>query len=327
VSASFIVSVSGLVIATNAPLNGLRPVDVPATPDVRVTMRGSSGAPSPDEIGNAWYVSPYRDDRGVPLLTICSGKTGYFLCYAEGTRFRVTASGTEVEAWWDDPLTEVDAADYLLGGVIAFISRLRGAVPMHASAVVIDDHAILFAGAAGAGKSSIAAAFAVLGYPVLSDDVVVVDDSSGCVVAHPSRARLSVWPDSAGCLFSTKSLPAHSPVYDKRRLDLVEHGYPFHDRAVPVGLICVLSNREPSSNGPTIRALLPRAALMALVTNTYGNYLLDTPMRAREFDVLARVAESVGVSALRLRAGLDELVGDCRWLASRLALESASQAT
>jgi hypothetical protein len=325
--ASLVGRVSGLVIHADAPVTGLHPLDVPEPPDVCVRMRGTIGPPPAHETNSAWYVSPYRDERGIPLLTIRTAGSGYLLCYAEGTRFLVSGSGREVDAWWDEPLTDVDAADYLLGGVLAFIARLRGRVPVHASAVVIEEQAILFAGAAGAGKSSIASAFAVLGYPVLSDDVVVIDDSSGGIVAYPSRARLSLWTDSAASLFSTRSLPAHSAVYAKRRLDLVEHGYRFHERPVPVGTICVLARRGASSHGPTIHGLRPQAALMNLVSHTYGNYLLDASMRAREFDVLGRIAESVRVSELSIGADLDALLSDCRALADRLALQSAAQTT
>jgi hypothetical protein len=290
-------------------------------------MRGTIGEPSVDEAGDTWFVSPYCDERGVPLLTIRTVATGYLLHYAEGTRFLVSAAGDDVDAWWDAPLTEADAADYLLGGVLAFIVRLRGRVPLHASAIVIEDQAVLFAGAAGAGKSSIAAAFAILGYPVLSDDVVVMDDSGDGVRAHPSHARVSMWPDSASSLFAAKLLPAHSPVYDKRRLDLFEHGYRFHDRAVPVRMICILAPRTVSGRPPEIRALRPQTALMKLVSHTYSNYLLDASMRAREFDVLGRAVASVAVSELALAEGLDALVSDCRLLAERLALQSAAHVT
>jgi hypothetical protein len=324
--ASFLFRVCGLVIHADAPLRGLRPLEVPEAPDICVRMRGSMGTALVNEAGEAWYVSPYRDDRDVPLLTIWIVGSGYLLCYAEGTRFLVSASGSEVDAWWDPSLTDVDAADYLLGGVLAFIVRLRGKVPLHASAIVVQDYAVLFAGAQGAGKSSIAAAFAILGHPVLSDDLVMVDDSGGCVLAYPSYARLSVWPDTARSLFLTKSLPAHSPVYEKRRLDLLEHGYRFHDGPLPVGMICVLSARPSSGGLPVVRPLRPQDALMKLVSHTYGNYLLDAPMRAHEFDVLGRVAASVCVSELSLGSGLNELVSDCRQLADGLALQSPVQA-
>ncbi len=325
--ASFLTRVSGLVIHADAPISGLRPLDVPEAPDLWVRMRGSSDPPPANEAGSAWYVSPDHDDHHVPLLTIRTVGSGYLLSYAEGTRFLVSTSGSEVDAWWDAPLTEVDAADYLLGGVLAFILRLRGLVPLHASAVVVQDHAVLFAGAGGAGKSSIAAAFAILGYPVLSDDIVVMSDSGGCVLAHPSHARLSMWPDSASSLFATESLPAHSPIYAKRRLDLLEHGFRFHEGPLPVGMICVLATRDASSRRPVIRALRPQTALMKLVSHTYGNYLLDASMRAHEFNVLGRVAVSVGVCELSLGTGLDALVEDCRVLAEHLALQSAAHAT
>jgi hypothetical protein len=325
--ASFVGRVSGLVIQADALLHDVRPLDVAEPPEVCVRMRGTMGQPPVDETIGVWYVSPYRDENGVPLLTIHSVGSGYLLCYAEGTRFLVSASGGEVDAWWDESLTGVDAADYLLGGVLAFIARLRGRLPVHASAVVIDDQAVLFAGGAGAGKSSVAAAFAVLGYPVLSDDVVVIDEANGGFLAYPSRARLSLWADSAASLLATKSLPAHSRVYAKRHLDLVEHGYRFHERPVPVAAICVLAARSASSDGPTMRTLRPPAALMDLVSHTYGNYLLDASMRAREFDILGRIAESVCVSELSLSGCLDELVSDCRCLADRLTLQSAAQAT
>ena len=211
--------------------------------------------------------------------------------------------------------------------MLAFILRLRGLVPLHASAVVVQDRAVLFAGAGGVGKSSIAAAFALLGYPVLSDDIVVMSHSGGCVLAHPSHARLSMWPDSASSLFATESLPAHSPIYAKRRLDLFEHGFRYHEGPLPVGMICVLATRDASRRRPVIRALRPQTALMKLVSHTYGNYLLDASMRAHEFDVLGRVAVSVGVCELSLGTGLDALVEDCRVLAEHLALQSAAHAT
>lgn len=324
---SFIGRVSGLVIQVDAPVSGLRALDIAEPPDVRVRMRGPRDEPPLDDALSAWYVSPYRDERGIPSLTIRRVGSGYLLCYGEGTRFLVSRSGCEVDAWWDEPLTDVDVADYLLGGVVAFIARLRGLVPIHASAVVIDDQAVLFAGAAGAGKSSIASAFAVLGYPVLSDDVVVIDDMRGGIMAYPSRARLSLWPDSAMSLFSQTSLPTHSPVYAKHRLDLIEHGYRFHQRPVPVGAICVLAGRTPYGHGLTIRALRPQAALMNLVSNTYGNYLLDASMRSREFHVVGRIAETICVNELSLSADLNGLVSDCRSLADRLALQSAAQTT
>ncbi len=319
--------VGGLVIQADALLDGVQPLDAPQAPDVCVRMHGSIGAPVVSQTDAVWYVSPYRDDRDVPLLTIHRLAAGYLLRYAEGTRFLVSTSGSDVDAWWDAPLTGVDVADYLLGSVLAFIVRLRGRVPLHASAVAVQDQAVLFAGPQGAGKSSIAAAFAILGYPVLADDILVIDEVTGRVLGHPGPARLSMWPDSASSLFSTMTLPTHSAVYEKRRLDLRQHGFRVHEGSLPLGMVCVLAARAESSRRPVTRMLRPREGLMRLVSQTYGNYVLDATMRAREFDVLGRVAASVCVTEVSLGLGLDELVSDCRQLVDRLALQSATQTT
>jgi hypothetical protein len=92
-------------------------------------------------------------------------------------------------------------------------------------------------------------------------------------------------------------------------------------------MICILATREASGGVPVLRALPPQTALMNLVRHTYSNYLLDASMRAREFDVLGRVAASVRVSELKLGGRLDTLVSDCRLLAARLALQSAAHVT
>jgi hypothetical protein len=310
----------GLSIESDAPIAGLRACELASAPDLRVRMRGAIDQPRVGDDAALWYRSPYSDDRQVPLLTIHVVGSSYVLSYAEGARFLVNVSGSEVDAWWDPPLTDVDAADYLLGSVLAFVLRLRGGVPLHASAVVIDERAVLFAGSPGAGKSSTAAAFALLGCPVLSDDIVVIADEGGVMLAHPSHGHLSVWPDSAEGLFADHSLPQHSAVYAKHRVDLIERGYRFHESAVPVDRICVLASRSATTGAAVVRDLRPRAALMALVGQTYGNYLLDGAMRAREFDLLGRVVGAVRVGELAFSDRLEDLVPSCQALALQFGI-------
>ena len=315
---SFRYRACGMSIEADAPIAGGRRIESRELADVCVAMHGADSAPDVPTTTPAWYVSPYQDEYGVPSLTIRLVGSSNLFCYGEGARFLVSASGSRIDAWWDSPLTDADAADFLLSGVLSFVVRLRGLVPLHASAVVIDGTAVLFAGAAGAGKSSTAAAFATLGLPVLSDDMVTMADEDGVVIAHPASPRVSVWPDSAEGLFAGQSLPAHSAVYAKHRLDLLEHGYRFHERPAPVRAIFVLQDRSGSSASPATRVLTSGAALMSLVTHTFGNYLLDESMRAREFDVLGRIAETVPVRELAFAPGLELLVPNCQRLLGEL---------
>jgi hypothetical protein len=321
--ASFHYRAHGLRILTDAPIPALRPVD-DNDADVHVRMRGSLDPPRPCDTDAVWYVSPHQDDRGVPFVVVHDVDSGYLFTYAEGARFLVDVGASHVDAWWDAPLTDADAADYLLSGVFAFILRRRGVVPLHASAVVIAGRALLFAGAAGSGKSSTAAAFATLDIPVLADDIVGLAETRDGLVALPSYPRLSLWSDAANGLFASESLPTHSAVYSKHCVDLGDDRYRFHDSPTPIEAIFFLAPRA-AARQPAVRSLTPRTALMNLVTHTYGNYLLDPAMRGREFEVLARIADRITVSELSFGSSLDELVAACRHLAGALALQSAQQ--
>ena len=53
-----------------------------------------------------------------------------------------------------------------------------------------------------AGKSTTAAAFAKLGYPVLSDDLLALSDTGGTWVVEAGYPGLRLWPDSVGPLLA-----------------------------------------------------------------------------------------------------------------------------
>jgi hypothetical protein len=69
----------------------------------------------------------------------------------------------------------------------------------------------------------------------------------------------------------------------------------------------------------------PQTALLSLVGNTYGNYLLDAAMRAVEFDLLGRVVERVPVRQVTLVQGIDQLRDSCRRLAQLVTQEPVEQ--
>lgn len=69
-----------------------------------------------------------------------------------------------------------DLAD-LINTMVLFLVGHAGRVPLHASAVMLDGTALVFAGSSGAGKSTLALAGSQAGLPLLSDDTVFVQTS------------------------------------------------------------------------------------------------------------------------------------------------------
>lgn len=90
-----------------------------------------------------------------------------------------------------------DIRVFLLGSVFGFLCHQRGLLPLHAGCLGIDGSAVAIAGEAGAGKSTLTAAFLRRGFRVLADDVTVVDTAapSGPVVL-PSFPRIKLWRDA-----------------------------------------------------------------------------------------------------------------------------------
>jgi len=273
-----------------------------------------------------FYVSPNCNEQGHPTLRVGTISDGaYFvLVYGDGVRFAVDRSGREVWMDWPESSSLEDAATYLMGPVMGYVLRRRGIVSLHGSSVVVDDRAIAFVGEGGAGKSTTAATFACLGYAVLSDDLVPLNDQAGHFFAQPGYPRVNLWPDSVRALFgSEEGLPRITPTWQKRFLALDQDGYRFQADPIPLGAIYYLAPRDATSRSPSFETMSPAAALITLVPNTYVNYLLDPQMRGQEFTVLSRLVAGVPVrsvkqpdDASRLREFVETVAADARELFS-----------
>jgi hypothetical protein len=196
---------------------------------------------------------------------------------------------------------------------MGLILRLRGCVCLHGSAIAVGDQVIALLGAAGAGKSTAAAAFALQGLPVFTDDIVALDDRSDRFWVQPGDPRIRLWPESVQALYgSLESLPRLTPTWDKRCLDLRQNGYRFGLKPLPLAAIYVLEERSDMPVAPWVQAVSPRAGLMTLVAHSFANSLLDRTMRAGEFELLGRLIKMVPVRKVRPHADPQKLAALCR---------------
>lgn len=309
-------SAYGLRIFSSLPIPGLTVVSDVSEADVRVWLQ-STPRLMREALDSAsdWYVSYYRDEKNEPSLKVWRLDDGgwYRLRYCDGTEFFIAGSGSEVWATWPDSLTLEDTATYLLGPVFGFLLRLRGVTCLHASAIAVGDQAIALLGPAGAGKSTTAAAFAKLGYPVLSEDVVALEDRGDRFLTQPGYPVIRLWPESVNALYGAPdALPLMTPNWDKRYLDLTGKGYPFQRKQLPVAAIYILDERRDDPAAPFIEAVVPQDALVVLVANAYTNYLLDHEMRAREFDLLGRLVKNKPVRRVTPHADATKLPQLCQ---------------
>jgi hypothetical protein len=279
-------------------LKNLRPLSNHSAPDLQLWLQAAPpwAEDLPEVAQSIWHVSSYRNERGVPVLRIWAIRDGahFRLQYCDSTEFILDRSGTEVWATWREPMTLEDAAAYLLGPIFGLVLRLRGFVTLHASAISVDGAAVAFLGPQGAGKSTTAAVLARCGCAVLSDDIVAIGDREHEFRVQPAYPQLNLWPNSVEALYGDKSsLPPMTPNWDKRYLNLMSNGYRFESEPLPLTAIYYLGPRSADAAAPFIQALSPQARLLSLLGNRYVTLPADKKVRAREFDVLGRIAARV----------------------------------
>ena len=247
----------------------------------------------------------------VRLWEISSPFLLYSLVYGDGTKFVIDRAGSRVWATWGRESTFEDTLTYLLGPVLGFVLRLRGATCLHASAIAIDGVAIALTGPGGAGKSTAAAQFASMGYPVLSDDIATLEESGTAFLVQPSPARLRLWPSSVEHLYGRPdALPRLTPSWEKQYLDLRTGGRQFQSIPLPLAAIYVLS--DPQCPADEIEEIPRSAAMMHLLGNVYVNYLLDGSFRRRDFVRIAKVVNTVAVRRVNLLHNFAALEQTCR---------------
>jgi hypothetical protein len=320
----FFHNIYGLRLCANRRLPGLISQPPGLKADLRVVLReaahgGDDGPQFAPDQATVCYVSPYIGDFGVPILKIekSRGDGAYRIRYDDGTQFIVGAAATAILATWPPEMSFEDTVTYLFGPVLGFVLHLRGLICLHASAVVVDGHAVAFLGFAGAGKSTTAATFARLGFPVLTDDLVVLREHGGGYFVQPGYARICLAPDATKSLFGgADALPEIAPNWEKRGLALGDTVPLFAPAACPLRAIYVLSGQATPSPSQQFKSLSPQESLLAVLPNVFVQYLLTPEQRAAEFPALGRLISAIPFVNFHSSGGIDRLSENCQSLAN-----------
>jgi hypothetical protein len=175
----------------------------------------------------------------------------------------------------------------IVSSAVGTLLAMRGDLVLHASAVAVDDRAVVFCGPTGRGKSTLALALGEAGNPMLGEDGVAIDLEGGDPVAFPGARGIRV-----------RSLD----VDGSRRTDLIEDPAPGEPPPCPVAAVVLLGERgEELSIEP-----LPAARALALftpnLTHSGGRGAI-----AAAFGRLARLLGTVPAFRASLPEDLDSL--------------------
>jgi energy-coupling factor transporter ATP-binding protein EcfA2 len=230
------------------------------------------------------------------VLTEYGGEQYFELSYSDDARFVIDGQRKRIWSMLGPGLGAQELAQYFLGPVMGFLLKRRHATCLHASGAILQGQAVAFCGDAGAGKSTLAAALALRNIPILSDDIVPLAEVDQQFYVVPGCPRVCLWPESVTELLGNpEALPKLVESWGKRYLPLNGERGTFADEKRRLGMIYVIAPRVADGTSPRIEPMRPRDALLALVMNTYMNWLLERKERAAEFEELSRVVSQVAV--------------------------------
>lgn len=221
---------------------------------------------------------------------------------------------------------------------LGWLLRVRGVTCLHATVIVVENHAIALMGESGAGKSTTATSLLSRGCPLLTDDVAALQDGGNIFHVQPGFPMLPLMPATIEHFFPSASLfryvwPSSPPADDEKRyVDLMVstasggrgQGWRFHAEPMPLAAIYLLGEYVEDSSATIIESVNSAEGLVALSSNTYVGYMLDQVGRAREFERLGRLAAQIPIRHVRRRRGLaylpqiaEAIIKDTRELAKR----------
>ena len=89
-----------------------------------------------------------------------------------------------------------DAKTFFIDIILPYLLYYRGFSLIRAAGVVVDNKPVLLIGISASFKSTLAAGLAQLGYPVIGDDLIVINPHAGSLSIVPTQLPLQLWEDA-----------------------------------------------------------------------------------------------------------------------------------
>ncbi|MBT2709459.1 hypothetical protein J7I91_16075 [Pseudomonas sp. ISL-84] len=186
---------------------------------------------------------------------------------------------------------------YILGTCMGALLMQRKILPLHGSAIAINEKAYAIVGDSGAGKSTLASAFLNKGYELISDDVIPVAFSNGIIpMVSPSYPQQKLWQQSLDA-FGMES-KGYIPIFDRETKFAVPVESKFVSKSLPLKGVFELVKTGTDEVMITPIASLQR--LHTLFCHTYRNFLIDRlGLRDWHFSITANIADKIQLYQLQ----------------------------
>ena len=304
--------ICGLTVGSDTPLPELPLAEEHQNRQTDLRFRVQETSERPALEPQNWVTSDTLDN-GQPWLSSARTDAGYLVRVHDLADFFIDAPGREVSCFPHSDISTRTLRHLFIDQVIPLVLNLRGQDALHATSALMAPGLCAFVGPSGVGKSTLAAAFQLSGYSVLSDDCLAVNEEKEQMFAIPAYPGVRRWRDSVEALGRGDS--GAMPVADytpKQRVIAPDSSGEIFSHNWPLVRIYALVRQVGADPNEVLRAPLiepmPRGtAFLELVASLFRLDPTDRVMLARQFRLVEKIISLVPVRRLKLPNDLASL--------------------
>lgn len=279
-----------LNIASSRKLPYLTPIPNPPNIDVNVKFVGDAIKIFPTDF---FHFQEYSKQELGFCITLSVG-------YVE---FIISKEGDSVQVAHTDDAPFLEVMRYLTGVAFGACLRFKGVLCLHASAISVNGSALVFVGPSRTGKSTLSAAFHQRNFPLISEDIVAIDQHNVGVYVRSGYAGVRLYSDTLNHLYRSSAIPNALAVHQKFLYPLDEIPIQSH----LMQSLYILAARNPTLEYPRITAIDGLSALMLLTDHFYLHRFIGNLWLERDFPRLGKLITSTKIFILERTNNLHDL--------------------
>jgi len=193
--------------------------------------------------------------------------------------------------------------------VLPYWQERSGFTTIHASAVTIDNEAIAYLATNHGGKTSLAASHMLAGFPLLTDDLLVLKEECDLFWAQPGYPQMRMWPEQANYFCGSHvDLPIVHPDYSKLRVPVGGNDFGEFDPQPRLLRALFLPERSQAGTKIEIAQLGPAEAYVQVTRNEiFGSVIHNMNGSKEKLARLSRLISSIPVCRLSYPSGYKHL--------------------
>ena len=305
-------------------------IPIPELPEVDQGEVSISFLLSPDSFSDEeqlkWYHHWRLPNREI-TISCARMAEDYFLRFPELADFWISQKGDQIRCFAMPSASNESIRHLLVDQVIPRVIAHQGWIVLHASAIEMEGRIIAFLGESGWGKSTLAISFYEQGFPLLTDDSLLLKPKAGKFVGIPSYAGSRLWSDSLEAVVNDKSGVHPVAHYSSKKRLIFPESLKRNVFQLPLTAIFVLASPDELRDlkEVTIEPLKGAQMIMELVKHSFHLDVTDRDIISDQFKVLGQMINT-SLPIYRLSYPRDHaLLENVRKIVQKVVLKSSTE--